>query len=215
MGEVVLGVVDGGVVHAARLGDGVLHGRAAAGVAPLLLSVPKVMRVVLREAGAVREPEVLVLVVVALHVERLGSAAALGHSVVDEVAQDGRVVEHRHAAVGRLGVGLLDVVVVGEVVLGVVDGGVVHAARRGAKPLDLGAAGSVAPLGLPVTHIVLVVPCEVGAVGGAEVGVLVVVALHVERLGAAAALGHAIVNKMLEGLVLIVFGPFSDIRIIL
>ena len=131
------------------------------------------------------------------------------------MAQDGRVVEHRHAAVGRLGVCLLDVVVAGEVVPGVIDGSVVHAARRGAKPLDLGAAGSVAPLGLPVTHIVLVVPCEVGAVGGAEVGVLVVVALHVERLGAAAALGHAVVNKMLEGLVLIVVGPFSDIRIIL
>ena len=125
------------------------------------------MRVVLREAGAVREPEVRVLVVVALHVERLGAAAALGHAVVDEVAQDGRIIEQSHAAVGRLGVGLLDVVVAGEVVPGVIDGGVVHAARRGAKPLDLGAAGSVAPLGLPVTHIVLVVPCEVGAVGGA------------------------------------------------
>ena len=97
-------------------------------MAPLLLSVPKVMRVVLREAGAVREPEVRVLVVVALHVERLGAAAALGHAVVDEVAQDGRIIEQSHAAVGRLGVGLLDVVVAGEVVPGVIDGGVVHAA---------------------------------------------------------------------------------------
>ena len=74
------------------------------------------------------------------------------------MAEDGAVVEHGHAAAADLGVGLLNVVVAGEVVPGVVDGSVVHAARRGAKPLDLGAAGSVAPLGLPVTHIVLVVP---------------------------------------------------------
>ena len=184
-------------------------------MAPLLLSVPKVMRVVLREAGAVREPEVLVLVVVALHVERLGSAAALGHAVVDEVAQDGRVVEHRHAAVGRLGVGLLDVVVVGEVVLWVVDGGVVHAARLGDGVLQGRAAADVALLALAPLHVVNVVPWQVRPVREPQVLVLVVVALDVERLVASTALRHAIVNKMLEGLVLIVVGPFSDIRIIL
>ena len=155
------------------------------------------MRVVFREAGAVREPEVLVLVVVALDVERLGAAAALGHAVPDEVAQDGRVVEHRHAAVGRLGVGLLDVVVVGEVVLGVVDGGVVHAARLGDGVLQGRAAADVAPLLFTVSHIVLIVLDKVGAIGGAEVGILVVVALHVERIGAAAALCHSVVDEVI------------------
>ena len=135
--------------------------------------------------------------------------------MVDEVAQDGRVVEHRHAAVGRLGVGLLDVVVVGEVVLGVVDGGVVHAARLGDGVLQGRAAADVAPLLLSVPKVMRVVLREAGAVREPEVLVLVVVALHVECLVASAALRHAIVNKMLEGLVLIVVGPFSDIRIIL
>ena len=135
--------------------------------------------------------------------------------MVDEVAQDGRVVEHRHAAVGRLGVGLLDVVVVGEVVLGVVDGGVVHAARLCDGVLQGRAAADVALLTLAPLHVVDVVHWQVRPVCEPEVLVLVVVALHVERLGSAAALGHAIVNKMLEGLVLIVIGPFSNIRIIL
>ena len=64
-------------------------------------------------------------------------------------------------------------------------------------------------------HIVNIVFRNISPVRGPQVGILVVVALDVERLIASAALRHAIVNKMLEGLVLIVVGPFSDIRIIL
>ena len=64
-------------------------------------------------------------------------------------------------------------------------------------------------------HIVNIVFRNVSAVSRPEICILVVVALDVERLVASAALRHAIVNKMLEGLVLIVVGPFSDIRIIL
>ena len=61
----------------------------------------------------------------------------------------------------------------------------------------------------------LVVPDDIGAEGSPQVGVLVVVALDVERIVAAAALGHAAANEVLEGLILIVVGPFSNIRIIL
>ena len=111
--------------------------------------------------------------------------------------QDGRVVDHGHAAVGRLGEGLLDVAVAGEVVLGVVDGSVVHAARLGYGAPELRAAGGVAPLLLAVHKVVRVVAGEVGAKGGAEIGVLVVVALHVERLGAAAALRHAVADEVI------------------
>ena len=73
----------------------------------------------------------------------------------------------------------------------------------------------MALLALAPLHVVNVVPWQVRPVREPQVLVLVVVALDVERLVASTALRHAIVNKMLEGLVLIVVGPFSDIRIIL
>ena len=129
--------------------------------------------------------------------------------------QDGRVVDHSHAAVGRLGEGLLDVSVAGEVVLGVVDGSVVHAARLGCGALELRAAGSVAPLLLAVHKVVRVVAGEIGAKGGAEIGVLIVVALHVERLGAAAALRHAVVDEVIQGPIFASVCPFINIWILI
>ena len=129
--------------------------------------------------------------------------------------QDGRVVDHSHAAVGRLGEGLLYVAIAGEVVLGVVDGSVVHAARPGYEALELRAAGSVAPLLLAAHKVVRVVAGEVGAKGGAEIGVLIVVALHVERLGAAAALRHAVVDEVIQGLIFASVCPFVNIWILI
>ena len=73
----------------------------------------------------------------------------------------------------------------------------------------------MALLALAPLHVVDVVAWQVRPVREPQVLVLIVVALDVERLVASAALRHAIVNKMLEGLVLVVVGPFSDIRIIL
>ena len=108
-----------------------------------------------------------------------------------------------------------DVSVVLKIVLGVVDGRVVRAAEGRPHPLDRRAAGRVAALPLAEGRVVLVVPDDVGAEGGPQVGVLVVVALDVERLVAAAALGHAVVNEVLESHVIVVVSPFSDIGIIL
>ena len=108
-----------------------------------------------------------------------------------------------------------DVSVVLKIVLGVVDGRVVRAAEGRPHPLDRRAAGRAAALRLAEGRVVLVVPDDIGAEGSPQVGVLVVVALDVERIVAAAALGHAVANEVLEGLILIVVGPFSNIRIIL
>ena len=130
------------------------------------------------------------------------------------MAQDGGVVNEGQGA-HLLGVAALDVGVVLEIVLRVVDGRVVRAAEGRPHTLDRRAAGRVAALPLAEGRVVLVVPDDVGAEGGPQVWVLVVVALDVERLVAAAALGHAVVNEVLEGLFLIVVGPFSNIRIIL
>ena len=130
------------------------------------------------------------------------------------MAQDGGVVNEGQGA-HLLGVAALDVGVVLEVVLRVVDAGVVRAAERRAQPPDRRAAGGMAALPLARRRVVLVVPCDISSEGGPQVGVLVVVALDVERLVAAAALGHAVVNEVLESHILIVVCPLSDIRIIL
>ena len=121
----------------------------------------------------------------------------LGHAAADEVAQDGGVVNEGQGA-HLLGVAALDVGVVLEIVLRVVDGRVVRAAEGRPHTLDRRAAGRVAALPLAEGRVVLVVPDDVGAEGGPQVWVLVVVALDVERLVAAAALGHAAVNEVLE-----------------
>ena len=130
------------------------------------------------------------------------------------MAQDGGVVNEGQGA-HLLGVAALDVGVVLEIVLRVVDGRVVRAAEGRPHTLDRRAAGRVAALPLAEGRVVLVVPDDVGAEGGPQVWVLVVVALHVERLVAAAALGHAAVNEVLESLVIVVVSPLSDIGIIL
>ena len=58
-------------------------------------------------------------------------------------------------------------------------------------------------LGLAVTQVVPVELGRVGAKGGAEVGVLVVVAADVERLVAAAALCHSIPDEVAQGRIVI------------
>ena len=130
------------------------------------------------------------------------------------MSQDGGVVNEGQRA-SLLGVAALDVRVVLEIVLRVVDAGVVRAAERRTHPPDRRAARGVAALPLARRRVVLVVPGDISAEGGPQVGILVVVALDVELLVAAAALGHAVVNEVLKGLVFIVAGPFSDVRIIL
>ena len=130
------------------------------------------------------------------------------------MADDARVIEEDERP-DRPRIEGPDVSVVLEIVIRVVDGRVVRAAEGRPHALDRRAAGGVAALPLAEGRVVLVVPDDVGAEGGPQVGVLVVVALDVERLVAAAALGHAAADEVLEGLVLIVVGPFSNIRIIL
>ena len=129
------------------------------------------------------------------------------------MAEDRRVVEHGHPAVGRLGVCRADVSVVLQVILGVVDRRVVDPARLCGGVLQGGAAAGVAPLAPAPLNVVAVVAGQVRPIRGPQVTVLVVVALHVEGLVAAAALAHAPVDKMLQSLILIVIRPFSNIRI--
>ena len=109
--------------------------------------------------------------------------------------EQGRVVHQRDGTVAAAE-GLLEVGVRAKVVGGVVDGRVVPTAPRGGHAANLGAAGTVPALGPAVGDVVLVVGGEVGAEGHPEVGVLVVVALDVEGLAAASALGHAVIYKM-------------------
>ena len=73
----------------------------------------------------------------------------------------------------------------------------------------------MAPLLLAAHKVVRVVAGEVGAKGGAEIGVLIVVALHVERLGAAAALRHAVVDEVIQGLIFASVCPFVNIWILI
>ena len=127
--------------------------------------------------------------------------------------EQGRVVHERYGTVAA-GERLLEVGVRAKVVGGVVNGRVVPAAPRGGHAADLGAAGPVPALGPAVGDVVLVVGGEVGAECHPEVGVLVVVALDIEGGAAASALGHAIINKMLEGLFLASIGPSINVRII-
>ena len=131
------------------------------------------------------------------------------------MAQHAGVIEHDDAGAADLGAGALDVGVARQVVRGIVDRGVVDAVKRGRGPRELAAAHGVPALRRAVLHIVLVQGLQVGSVSPAQVGVFVVVALDVERLAAAAPLGHAVVDEMAQSLLFVAFCPGGNIFVML
>ena len=189
--EVVRPVVDRGVVGAAAgvapRGEGV-DARADPALSPAPLDV---VEVVAPEVHAVRGAHVLVGVVVGRQVERRRRDAALGHAAAQEVGEQRPVVGQDHLPVG-LRERRLQVRVAPQVARGIVDCRVVGAAGGGGRPHELGAAGRVAPLPLPVPQVVLIVLPDVCTEGRPQVRVLVVVGDDVEGPAAAAALVDAI-----------------------
>ena len=212
--EVVGPVVDRGVVGAAAnvLPRG--EGADARAGAALGLTVPGVVAVVALEVHAVRGAQVLVGVVVGRQVERGRRHAALRHAAADEVGEQRPVVGQDHLPVGS-GERRLQVGIAVEIVGGVVDRRVVGAAGSGGRAHEPGAAGRVAALRLPVPQVVVVVFPDVGAEGGPQVRVLVVVGDDVEGPAAAAALVDALREEVLERFAFIPTRNFLHIGIIL
>ena len=118
------------------------------------------------------------------------------------MAKDRRVV-NKSAALALLRICGEHIRAAGDIVAEIVDRGVVHAVEGRAGGLQRVAAVGMASLGPAVTQVVPVELGGVGAIGGAEVGVLVVVAADVERLVAAAALGHAIPDEVAQGRIVV------------
>ena len=164
---VVRAVVDGGVVRASKLSHPAPEG-AGGRKAALRAPVAGVVEVVAPEVGPERRAEVGVAVVVALRVEARVAAPALRHSVVDEVLEEGGVVDQGDSP-DLLSKGIPEVRIAIEVILGIVYCGEADSVNRSGPAGHLGTAGSNAALRLSAPYVVLVIAHKIESEGGAKV----------------------------------------------
>ena len=175
---------------------------------PCRLAPADIVAVVARPGASVGLAQIGILIAIAHGVKLRAGLLGLRHALLYEVVQHLLIVVA--ALLGNIRI-LVDIIVV------VVDRRIIQAVARivGHIALALCAAGSMQPCRLAPADIMAVVARPGASVGLAQIGILIAIAHGVKLRAGLLGLRHALLNKVVQDLLIVIITLLGHIRILL